>query len=222
MTEKVLLNWSGGKDSALTLHELSVDGGYEVAALLTTVTEDYDRISIHGVRRSLLEKQAQSLSLPLEIVSITKNATNEEYEAKMRETLTRYKNQGVLSAVFGDIFLEDIREYREKNLSQVGMKAVFPIWHRDTSELARNFITLGFKAVVTCVDSHALDGSFVEREYDERFLADLPSSVDPCGENGEFHSFVYDGPIFRERISHTRGEVVLRDERFYFCDLLPA
>ena len=222
MTEKALLNWSGGKDSALALHELVNNNSYEVAALLTTVTEDYDRISIHGVRRSLLEKQAQSLSLPLEIVSITKNATNEEYEAKMRETLTRYKNQGVLSAVFGDIFLEDIREYREKNLSQVGMKAVFPIWKRDTSELARNFITLGFKAVVTCVDSHALDGSFVGREYDERFLADLPSSVDPCGENGEFHSFVYDGPIFRERMPHKKGEVVLRDDRFYFCDLIPA
>ena len=220
--EKVLLAWSGGKDSAMALYELEMTQGYEIAALLTTLTEDYDRISMHGVRVALLERQAESLRLPLEKVLISRDSSNEEYESRMEAKLREYLSRGVTSVVFGDIFLEDLRQYREKNLSKLGMKGVFPLWKKDTAGLARTFIDLGFKAVVTCVDSEALEGKYVGRVYDEQFLSDLPASVDPCGENGEFHSFVYDGPVFRERIPHKKGEVVLRDNRFHYCDLIPA
>jgi uncharacterized protein (TIGR00290 family) len=222
VTQKVLFTWSGGKDSAMSLYELQKSKDYEIAALLTSVTEDYDRISMHGVRRILLEQQAQSLGLPLERLYLTRNSSNEEYEAKMRDKLLQYKSHGVSSVVFGDIFLEDLRKYREDNLAQVGMKGIFPIWKRDTAELARTFIGLGFKAVITCVDSQSLEGKFAGRYFDNRFLSELPGNVDPCGENGEFHSFVYDGPIFQERIRFRRGKVVLRDNRFYFCDLVPV
>ena len=222
MSEKVLFTWSGGKDSAMALYELQREKRYEVAALLTTVTEDYDRISMHGVRRVLLQQQATSLGYPLEIVYLSKNSSNEEYEARLKEKLSQYKARGISFVVFGDIFLEDLRKYRENNLAQVGMKGVFPIWKRDTRELAHTFINLGFKAIITCVDSNALDKRFVGRAYDEQFLSELPASIDPCGENGEFHSFVYDGPIFRERIPFRKGRVVLRDNRFYFCDLVPV
>jgi uncharacterized protein (TIGR00290 family) len=221
MTEKVLFTWSGGKDSAMGLYELQKTRGYEISALLTTVTKDYDRISMHGVRRILLEQQANSLNYHLEQVFISKSASNEEYEAKMQEVLEKYLEIGVSAVTFGDIFLEDVRKYREENLSKKGLKAIFPIWKRNTSELARTFIDLGFKAVITCVDSKVLDKGFVGRRFDERFLSELPSNVDPCGENGEFHSFVYDGPIFRERLLYDLGEVVFRDNRFYFCDLIP-
>jgi uncharacterized protein (TIGR00290 family) len=222
MTEKILFTWSGGKDSSIALYELQATHDYEISALLTTLTEDYERISMHGVRSTLLEKQAESLGLPLEKIYITANSSNEEYESKMRDTLTHYKSRGVSSVVFGDIFLEDVRKRREENLSKIGMKAVFPIWKRDTNEIAHRFIDLGFKAVITCVDSNALDKSFVGRIFDDRFLSDLPPTVDSCGENGEFHSFVYDGPIFQNRISYKKGGIVLRDERFYYCDLIPA
>lgn len=222
MTEKVLFTWSGGKDSALSLYMLRKFHNYEIAALLTSVTEDYDRISMHGVRRVLLEQQAQSLGLPLEMLYITRNSSNEEYEAKLKDKLLQYKSQGVSSAVFGDIFLEDLRKYRENNLAQIGMKGIFPIWKRNTTELAHTFIDLDFKAVITCVDSNVLEGKFVGRYFDKEFLSELPPQVDPCGENGEFHSFVYDGPIFRERIRFRRGKIVLRDNRFYFRDLIPV
>jgi uncharacterized protein (TIGR00290 family) len=222
VARKVLFTWSGGKDSAMALYELRQSNHYEIVALLTSVTEDYGRISMHGVRRILLEQQAKSLGLPLEELYLTRNSSNEEYEAKLKEKLLQYKSQGVSSVVFGDIFLEDLRKYREDNLAQVGMKGIFPIWKRDTAELARTFIGLGFKAVVTCVDSNVLDGKFAGRYFDSRFLSELPPRVDPCGENGEFHSFVYDGPPFQERIRFRRGKVVLRDNRFYFCDLVPV
>jgi len=222
VTEKVLFIWSGGKDSAMSLYELRKGRNYEIMALLTSVTEDYDRISMHGVRRILLERQADSLGLPLEELYITKNSSNEEYEAKLKDKLLQYKNRGVSSVVFGDIFLEDLRKYRENNLAQVGMKGIFPIWKRDTTELAHAFIDLDFKAVITCVDLNSLDGKFAGRYFDNQFLSELPANVDPCGENGEFHSFVYDGPIFHERIRFRRGKVVLRDNRFYFCDLVPV
>ncbi len=221
MTEKVLLTWSGGKESAMALYELRRSHDYEVAALLTTVTEDYNRISMHGVQTTLLEMQAECLGLAMEKVSITKNSSNEEYEATMRDKLVDYQRRGVSSVVFGDIFLEDVRRYREENLSKIGMRGFFPLWKRDTTELAHTFIELGFKAVVTCVDSDVLDRAFVGRVFDEQFLSQLPPAVDPCGENGEFHSFVCDGPIFRKRVSHKKGEVVLRDNRFYYCDLIP-
>ena len=222
MKAKVILSWSGGKDSALALHEINETENYEIAALLTTVTQDYDRISMHGVRRSLLERQAKSLGLPLEKVFISKDTSNEEYESKIREVLVKYLTAGVRSVVFGDIFLEDLRRHREDNLSKVGMEGIFPIWKRDTTELAHTFVELGFKAVITCIDSNALDKIFIGRAFDKQFLSELPPNVDPCGENGEFHTFVYDGPAFAERILHTIGEVVLRENRFYYCDLMPV
>lgn len=221
MTNKIILSWSGGKDAALALYELQRSRQYEVAGLLTTVTEEYDRISMHGVRRSLLERQAQSLGLPLEIVLISSNTSDEEYDRKMEEVLEKHLAAGVCCVAFGDVFLEDVRQYREDNLQRIGMKGLFPIWKRDTAKLAQRFIDLGFEAIITCVDSEALDRAFVGRVFDAQFLADLPPGVDPCGENGEFHSFVYGGPMFRERIAHRKGEVVLRDERFWYCDLLP-
>ncbi len=222
MRDKVILSWSGGKDAALTLHELRKTKNYVVSALLTTVTEEYDRISMHGVRRVLLERQAQLVGLPLEKVLISKDTSDEEYGLKMQEVLEKCSAAGISSVAFGDIFLEDVRQYREDNLSRIGMEAVFPLWQRDTSELAQTFIDLGFEAIVTCVDSAVLDGAFVGRAFDERFLSELPLDIDPCGENGEFHTFVYAGPPFAGRIPLEKGEIVLRDERFYYCDLLSA
>ncbi|MCI0454754.1 MAG: diphthine--ammonia ligase [Candidatus Dadabacteria bacterium] len=222
MPEKVLFSWSGGKDSAMALYEIQKNKNYELSALLTTVTEDYDRVSMHGLRRVLLERQADSLGTPLEKVFISKGASNEEYESRMKDALLRYKNAGVQSVVFGDIFLQDLRTYREENLAKIGMKGVFPIWRRNTTELAHTFIDCGFKAVTICVDSNFLDKRFVGRVFDKQFLSELSPTVDPCGENGEFHSFVYDGPIFREKILFKTGEIVLRDDRFCYCDLIPV
>jgi uncharacterized protein (TIGR00290 family) len=216
----VLMSWSGGKDSCLALHEIQQAQNCRVAALLTTVTRDYDRISMHGVRRVLLEKQAASLGLPLYQVLISKEATNEEYEMKMGEAFSVYRDQGIDSIVFGDLFLADIRAYREQFLARHKMRGLFPVWERDTSQFIREFIELGFRAVVTCVDSKVLDQSFAGRTIDAEFLSSLPPQVDPCGENGEFHSFVFDGPIFAEAVKFSIGEVVLR-ESFWFCDLLP-
>jgi len=220
--EPVLVSWSGGKDSALALHAVLTGGTFRPAALLTTVTEDYDRISMHGVRRVLLERQAAALGLPLEIVWIPRDASNERYEAAMAEALTRVRGAGVRTVVFGDIFLEDLRKWREEKLALAGMKAVFPLWKRETAELARSLGTLGFRAITTCVDTQVLGGQFAGRRIDAQFLSELPAGVDPCGENGEFHSFVFDGPIFRGPVGVTVGEKVLRDGRFCFCDLLPA
>jgi uncharacterized protein (TIGR00290 family) len=220
--EKVLVSWSGGKDSALALHQILEATQYQVSALLTTVTEDYGRISMHGVRRILLRRQADSLGLCLEEVVISKNASNEEYEANMGRVLSHYKHAGVRSVVFGDIFLEDLRDYREGNLARLDMKGIFPLWKKDTQELARSFVQSGFKAVTTCVDTSALDRRFVGRVIDEQFLSELPETVDPCGENGEYHSFVYDGPVFKDRISYILGESVLRENRFCYCDLIPT
>jgi uncharacterized protein (TIGR00290 family) len=221
MPENVLLCWSGGKDSMMALYEISRDPAYKVSALLTTVTEDYDRISMHGVRRLLLEEQARALGLPLKQVYIPKQATNEIYESRMCATLEQVIKEGIHSVAFGDIFLEDLRKYREGNLALVGMTGIFPVWKRDSVELARTFVELGFKAVVVSLDPKALDPSFAGRVIDQEFLAQLPPGVDPCGENGEFHSFVYDGPLFRRPVSCKAGEVVARDS-FYFCDLIPA
>ncbi|HUU64344.1 MAG TPA: diphthine--ammonia ligase [Dehalococcoidia bacterium] len=218
MREKVLLSWSGGKDSALALHAISQDQRYEIVGLLTTVTEDYHRISMHGVREALLEQQAGAIGLPISKVLISKNGSYEEYESQMKEVLLQFQQSGVNAVVFGDIFLEDIRKYREENLARVGMKGVFPLWGKDN--LPQAFIDSGFKAIVTCVDTKALDKKFVGRLFDGEFLAELPAIVDPNGENGEFHSFVYEGPIFRKKISYRIGEVVKRDS-FYYCDLEP-
>ncbi len=220
--QDVLLAWSGGKDSALALREIVHDGRYRVAALLTTVTGEYDRISMHGVRRTLLERQAESLGLPLEQVVISPGATNDEYEGKMAATLQglRERVPGLDTVVFGDLFLADIRAYRERMLGRIGMRALFPLWLRDTRVLAHEFVRLGYRAVLVCVDSAQLAGGFAGREFDADLLHDLPSDVDPCGENGEFHTFVYAGPGLREPVRHERGRLVVRDGRFVYCDLV--
>jgi len=219
MKEKILLAWSGGKDSALALYELLESRSFEIPALLTTVTGEYDRVSMHGVRRNLLEKQAESSGLPLEVVYLSQKSSNEEYENLMTDLLLRYQRQGVSSVAFGDIHLRDVRDYRERHLARVGMKGVFPLWGKDTAVLARFFIDKGFKAIVTCVDARILDRSFVGRMVDYDFLRALPSGIDPCGENGEYHSFVFDAPMFQKSIPCKTGEVVVRDS-FCFCDVV--
>ena len=218
--EPILFCWSGGKDSAMALHALLPRNDVRVTALLTTVTEGYDRISMHGVRRELLLRQARSIGLPLHEVRIPPQCVNPIYEARMEEALHLHYNQGVRAVAFGDIFLEDLRAYREKNLARIGMTALFPIWRRDTRELIRHFHAQNFRAITACVDTKILAPSFAGRELDDSFFKDLPPQADPCGENGEFHTFVFDGPIFRFPIRVKRSEVMQRDG-FVFCDLLP-
>lgn len=216
-----LLSWSGGKDSCLALWEIHRAAELRVAALLTTVTRDYGRISMHGVRCDLLERQAEVLGLPLHQVQISKGAGNSDYEAEMGKALAHYRARGVNRVAFGDLFLEDIRFYRQKLLAEHHMSGVYPVWGRDTRRLIHEFIGLGFRAVVVCVDPARLDPRFVGRSIDARFIEELPQGVDPCGENGEFHSFVFDGPLFAEPVKFTLGETVCR-EGFWFSDLLPA
>jgi uncharacterized protein (TIGR00290 family) len=218
--EPILFCWSGGKDSALALHTLLQQNNVSIAALLTTVTEGYERISMHGVRRELLKRQAQSIGLPLHEVRIPPQCVNPTYEARMEEALRFHYEKGVRKVAFGDIFLEDLRAYREKNLARIGMTALFPVWKRDTRELIRAFHANRFRAITVCVDPRILDSSFAGRELDESFFVDLPPRADPCGENGEFHTFVFDGPIFHFPIPVRTGEVVTRDG-FVFCDLIP-
>lgn len=224
MPEPVLVAWSGGKDSALALQAVLGDPTLSVEALLTTVTREYDRISVHGVRRSLLRAQVTALGLPLVEMEIPADCSNATYEERFANALhaARERNDRVNRCVFGDLFLEDVRRYREERLAPLGWQGVFPIWGRDTRVVARAFLDDGFRAVVVCVDSTVLAPSFSGREYDAAFLADLPRTVDPCGENGEFHTFVFDGPLFRERVEFTIGERVTRDERFVYTDLVPA
>jgi uncharacterized protein (TIGR00290 family) len=220
MPEPNLLCWSGGKDSAMALHALLQQPDVRVVALLTTVTDEYNRISMHGVRRELLVRQAESIGLPLHEVRIPPQCVNPIYEARMEEALRLHYANGVRTVAFGDIFLEDLRAWREKNLARIGMRAVFPIWKRDTRELIRHFHTSRFRSIAVCVDSKVLDPSFAGRELGESFFRDLPPGIDPCGENGEFHTFVFDGPIFHHPIPVRTGEVIQRDS-FVFCDLLP-
>jgi uncharacterized protein (TIGR00290 family) len=209
--------WSGGKDSALALWTLR-RGLLEPEALITTVTESYERISMHGVRRELLARQAEALGVPLVEVLIPPSCVNEIYEARMAEAFARAPLSGVEAVAFGDLFLEDVRAYREGRLAAAGKRGLFPLWGHDTAALARDFIGAGFEATLVCVDPRVLDPTFCGRRYDERLLADLPPGVDPCGENGEFHTFVSAGPIFAEPITWARGEIVERDG-FVFCDL---
>ncbi|MCR4318405.1 MAG: diphthine--ammonia ligase [Planctomycetes bacterium] len=220
MPKPILLSWSGGKDSAMALHTLQQSDEYEVRALLTTLTDDYDRISMHGVRRELLLAQSRELGASLHEIRIPKTCTNEVYEREMKAAMLKFRDEGVDTVAFGDLFLEDLRKYREDNLAKVGMKGLFPVWTRDTRTFSRRFIELGFKAILVTVDPKVLDAGFVGRTYDESLLDDLPESVDPCGENGEFHSFVYDGPNFASEIPLILGEKVER-EGFWFCDLRP-
>ncbi len=220
METRAIMAWSGGKDSALALRALQRSRAWRIETLLTTVTEDYDRVSMHGVRSALLEAQASSLGLDLLRVYIPRDSSNETYDERMLSALLDCKRNGTDHVVFGDIFLQDVRRYREERLAQVSMRAVFPLWDMDTGRLAHDFIREGFRAVVTCVDLRVLDPSFVGRELDESFLADLPPAVDPCGENGEFHSFVYDGPNFQRPLRLEIGERVERTG-FLFADITP-
>lgn len=240
MKEKVLFCWSGGKDSALALYRLLRDPSYEIVALLTTYNEHYQRVSMHGISLALSELQAQSIGLPLDKVFVSERSSNEEYTLRMAERMLAYKEQSVTTVAFGDIFLEDLREWREANLAQIGMRAIFPLWKNDTSTLIREFVTLGFRSRICCVNDAYLDESAVGRDIDAAFIESLPSDVDPCGENGEYHSFAYDGPIFREPLAIQTGQHVYRPvertqpsgsdvcalpERrvtkgFWFCDLV--
>jgi uncharacterized protein (TIGR00290 family) len=217
----LLVSWSSGKDSCMALQAMLAEPAYRVEALLTTITRDFDRISMHGVRVSLLERQAESLGVKLEKIFIAKGASNADYEAATGSVLDAYRARGTTTVAFGDLFLEDIRAYRDRLLAEHAMTALYPIWGTDTAALIRTFIAGGFKTVVVCVDPKRLDPSFAGRVIDEQFLSDLPPGVDPCGENGEFHTFVFDGPIFRAPIKFDRGEVVCRDG-FWFCDLVPG
>jgi uncharacterized protein (TIGR00290 family) len=214
------LSWSGGKDSALALWTLRRER-LEPEALITTVKESYGRISMHGVRRELLARQAEALGLPLVEVVIPPACVNEIYEARMAEAFAAAPLSGGEAVALGDPFLEDVRAYREERLAAAGKRGLFPLWGRDTTALAREFLTAGFEATLVCVDPRALDASFAGRRYDERLLVELPPGVDPCGENGEFHTFVSAGPIFAEPIACETGEIVERDG-FAFCDLIPT
>jgi len=216
----VALSWSGGKDSALALWTLRRQAP-QPEALITTVTEGYDRISMHGVRRELLARQADALGTPLVEIAIPPACVNEVYEARMAGAFAVPPLSDVEAVAFGDLFLEDVRAYREARLAAAGKRGLFPLWGRNTGELARAFIAAGFEAIIVCLDPRALDPSFAGRIYDERLLAELPAGVDPCGENGEFHTFVHAGPLFAAPIACETGEVVERDG-FVFCDLVPA
>ena len=220
MKKDVILAWSGGKESAYCLYKIANSRSYNVRAILTTVTEEYDRISMHGVRRELLEIQSVRLNIPLEIVYIPKNSSNAIYESSMERALLKYKREGIDDVVFGDIFLEDVRRNRVENLAKLEMHAIFPLWQYDTLKTANEFIEKAFKAVITCIDLKSLDKGFLGRIYDRDFLKDLPDGIDPCGENGEFHSFVFDGPLFRRGIEYIKGPRYTAHDRFYYCDLL--
>lgn len=220
MTDRVLLAWSSGKDSAFALHALRAQG-VEVVGLLTTVNELYDRVAMHAVRLALLEAQAAAVGLPLTIARIPSPCPNEIYERVMAEALAEARACGVTAVAFGDLFLEDVRRYREERMAGTGLRSLFPLWGRPTPELAREMLASGQRAVLTCVDPRALPPTLAGRAFDEALLDDLPASVDPCGERGEFHTFAWDGPAFRHPVPVRVGEVVER-EGFVFADVLPA
>ena len=218
---RVLLAWSSGKDSAFALHVLRKRDDVEVVGLLTTVNETHDRVAMHAVRRTLLEAQAAAAGLPLTLVRIPHPCSDVAYEAAMGRALEEARASGVVGVAFGDLFLEDIRRYREEKMAGTGLRPLFPLWGRPTAGLAREMLEAGLKARITCVDPRVLAGSFAGREFDLPLLADLPAGVDPCGENGEFHTFAWDGPMFGRPVPVRGGEVVARDG-FVFADLLPA
>ncbi len=218
---KTWLSWSTGKDSAWALRQMREQGEFEVVALLTTLTTTYDRVAMHAVRESLLDAQAEAVGLPLVKVPIPAPCSNAIYEQAMDEAMQQARAQGVTRVVFGDLFLEDVRRYREEKLTACGMAALFPLWGLDTRALAAKMVAAGLRACLTCVDPKQLDPEFAGRTFDASLLADLPPGVDPCGEKGEFHTFAFAGPMFRAPIPVQTGEVVQRDG-FFFADLLPA
>ena len=220
-SSSVALSWSGGKDSVLALRALRDEHGLDPGALVTTVTSSYDRVSMHGVRRSLLASQADALGVPLVEVVIPPRCPNTVYEERWLDAFESGDLAGVEGMVFGDLFLEDVRSYREALLARAGRRGLFPLWGRETARVAREFVAAGFRAVLVCVDPNQLDRSFIGREFDASLLAELPATVDPCGERGEFHTFVYAGPGFSETIQCRVGEVVERDG-FVFSDLTAA
>lgn len=217
--EPVICAWSGGKDSSLMVHALRQSAEYQPAMLLTTLTEPFERISMHGVRRDLLKRQSEAIGIPLHEVWIPWPCPNGMYEERMRAACEDLKGQGFRTFAFGDLFLEDVRAYREKNMQEVGMRAIYPLWGKNTTQLAGDFIRQGFQAYLCCVDTEQIGAEFAGRAYDAWLLADLPAKADPCGENGEFHTFVWNGPIFRHPVPCARGEVVIRD-RFVYADLV--
>ena len=213
-----MLSWSGGKDSAMALHELLCGYGYEVVSLLTSVSEEYRRVSHHGVRESLLDEQAKAIGIPLRKVYLPSGpsggCTNDVYESIMKEVMLAYRRDGVRTVAFGDLFLQDLRAWREANLAKIDMRGIFPVWNRNTTEFARAVIALGYKARLSCTEDR-VGATLVGREYDEELLRELPPDVDPCGENGEFHTFIYDGPIFQRPLCVRVGKIVIRDGRHY-------
>jgi uncharacterized protein (TIGR00290 family) len=234
------MNWSGGKDSSLCLHRILGDRKYQVDCLLTSVNSMHNRISMHGVRRELLEAQANSLGIPLDTVELPEQPAMKEYEQAMKGKTSFLKSKGCDYAIFGDIFLEDLRRYREQKLDELNICCVFPLWKISTRELMKEFLELGYKGILVCINEECLDKNFCGRLIDKSLLNDLPENVDVCGENGEYHSYVYDGPIFRYPIHFHKGETVYRrftapenssgaartvdhpsTYGFYFCDLLP-
>jgi uncharacterized protein (TIGR00290 family) len=222
--EPIILSWSGGKDSALALARLRTDPRVRIVGLLTTVTAEYDRVSIHGVRRSLLHAQAAALGVPVHEVTLRPESSNDAYDAALAAALgeLRARRPEVRRVAFGDIFLRDVRQYREERIAALGFDGIFPLWGEPPADLAREVIACGIRARLVCVDTQALSADFAGRTYDADLLAELPAGTDPCGENGEFHTFVSAGPGFRAPVSYTVGEVVMRGDRFAFCDLLPA
>ena len=229
---KAVMNWSGGKDSAVALQKVLEGGEFDVKYLLTSVNSYWQRISMHGVRRELLKRQAAAIGIELIEILLPEMPSMEVYEAELNQTLDRLVEDGVTHSIFGDIFLEDLREYREKQLERKGLLGVFPLWKRPTADLIQEFLDLGFKAIIVCVDGNKLDKSFCGRVIDRSFISELPGNVDVCGENGEFHTFVFQAPYFSQQIDFTVGEIVYRKypaaaesgiaSEFYFCDLIPA
>ncbi|WP_138991817.1 diphthine--ammonia ligase [Larkinella sp. C7] len=230
--KKAIISWSGGKDSALALFFCQQSGQYDLAGLLTHINEQFGRVSMHGVRSELIESQANALDLPLHTIQFPGDVSMECYNTLVKQKLIELKERGITHVIYGDIFLEDLRQYREQQLNEVGLQAVFPLWNQNTTVLLAKFVQAGFKAVLVCVNETQLSESWAGRNLDATVLKDLPPSVDPCGENGEYHSFVYDGPIFKAPIRFQKGEVVRRsyaasaepdqwDTQFIFQDILP-
>ncbi len=221
MNTPAIMSFSGGKDSVYALYRNSLSGEFSIQALVATISRDFDRVSMHGVRRELLEYQAAALGLPLELVYVAAATDNRQYVERTNAAFSIWRQRSVEHVMFGDLFLEDLRAWRQRQLAAIGMRGAYPIWRMDTTAVARDFITLGFRAVLVCVDTGKLPAAFAGREFDNHLLTDLPPGVDPCGENGEFHTFVYDGPLFQKAVPIAPGQTVIRGQ-FSYRDLLPA